>query len=142
MKELDPIVWLPHFWFFLYSTAHCYPDTPNSVTKRKYYDFVLNLPLYFPNATCSNYFSRLLDTFPVTPYLDNKDSFTYWVHCIQNRMDQYLGLPEKTYLQHLDEYYGEYLPKQYVLSERRGISKKYIIFGFIAILGAVAVTYS
>ena len=58
MKELDPTVWLPHFWFFLYSTAHCYPDTPNSVTKRKYYDFVLNLPLYFPNATCSNYFSR------------------------------------------------------------------------------------
>jgi hypothetical protein len=57
-------------------------------------------------------------------------------------MDQYLGLPEKTYLQHLDEYYGEYLPKQYVLSERRGISKKYIIFGFIAVLGAVAVTYS
>jgi hypothetical protein len=57
-------------------------------------------------------------------------------------MDQYLGLPEKTYLHHLDEYYAEYLPKQYILSERRGISKKYMLFCLIGVLGVVAVTYS
>lgn len=134
MKPLNPNIWIPHIWFFLYTVAHTYPDTPNAVTKRKYYDFVQNLPLYFPEDACSNHFSRVLDNFPVTPYLDNKDSFTYWVHCVHNRMNAYIGEAEKTYLQHLDDYYQEYLPKQYVLSEKKGIHKKYIIFGIIFIL--------
>lgn len=133
MKYLDPRVFFPSIWAFLYGVAHVYPDMPNAVTKRKYYDFIQNLPLFIPEASCANYFSRLLDTFPVSPYLDNKDSFTYWVHCIHNRMDQYLGLPEKTMLEHLDEFYGEFLPKQYILSEKRGIQKKYLVFGFILI---------
>lgn len=134
MKDLDPNIWIPHVWFFLYSVAHAYPETPNAVTKRKYYDFVQNLPLFFPQSSCSNYFSHMLDSFPVTPYLDNKDSFTYWVHCVRNRMNQYLGSTEKTYLEHLDEYYSEYLPKAYVLSEKRQFQKKHIIFFIIALL--------
>jgi hypothetical protein len=50
--------------------------------------------------------------FPVTPYLGNKDSFTYWVHCMQNKLNHELGQDDpKTYLQHLDDYYNEYLPQ-------------------------------
>ena len=134
MKELNPNIWIPHIWFFLYTVAHTYPEVPNAVSKRKYYDFVQNLPLYFPESSCSNHFSRVLDSFPVTPYLDNKDSFTYWVHCVHNRMNAYIGEPEKTYLQHLDTYYDSYLPKQYVLTEKKGIQKKYIVFGLIFVL--------
>lgn len=134
MKELNPNIWIPHIWFFLYTVAHTYPEVPNAVSRRKYYDFVQNLPLYFPESSCSRHFSRVLDSFPVTPYLDNKDSFTYWVHSVHNRMNAYIGEPEKTYLQHLDEYYESYLPKQYVLTEKKGIQKKYIVFGLIFVL--------
>lgn len=134
MKELKSDVWLPSFWFFMYSTAHNYPDYPNKVLKRKYYDFVQNLPLFCPNGDIQKRFTRLLDMFPVTPYLDNRDSFTYWVHFMQNKLDHELGNDERTYFQHLDEYYHAYLPKSYSLSEKFGIQKKHIVVGVLVIL--------
>lgn len=137
MKNLSPDIWLQHFWFFLYSAAHTYPDFPNAVTKRKYYDFVQNLPLYCPHAKVQSEFIRVLDSFPVTPYLDNKDSFTYWVHFINNKIDRVLGLEEHTYLEHLDTYYDAYLPPIYTLSKRLGIQKKNITLCFIALCAAI-----
>ena len=142
MRNLDEKVWLPHVWFFLYTVAHSYPDTPNQVTRRKYYDFIQNMPLYFPHDRISNVFSHLLDMFPVTPYLGNKDSFTYWVHCMNNKLNNELGTGDpKTYLEHLDNYYKEYLPKHVQLSAKWGIQKKYIIFGFIAICMFIVLLY-
>jgi len=70
-----PEVWGPHFWFFLHTMAHTYPDMPTAVTKRKYYDLIQNMPIFIPNAEIGNKFSQFLDKYPVTPYLDNRDSF-------------------------------------------------------------------
>ena len=134
MKNLSPDVWLRPFWFFLYSVAHTYPEHPNAVTRRKYYDFVQNLPLYCPDSGIQAKFIRLLDAFPVTPYLQNTDSFTYWVHFVNNKMDYELGLEEHTYLDHLDNYYNEYQPKEYSLSEKLGVRKNHVVLGFIAVL--------
>lgn len=142
MRNLDQNIWLPHIWFFLYTVAHSYPDSPNKVTKRKYYDFIQNLPLYFPHSEISNQFSHLLDMFPVTPYLGNKDSFTYWVHCMHNKLNHELGNDPKTYLQHIDDYYNEYLPQRIKLSEKWGIQKKYIIFGFIVFCMVFIIMYT
>ena len=44
--NLDSKVWGPHYWFVLYSIAITYPNTPNNVTKKKYYEFIQNLPLF------------------------------------------------------------------------------------------------
>lgn len=134
MKDLKSNIWLPSFWFFLYSTAHGYPEYPNKITRRKYYDFVQNLPLFCPNVDVQKRLIRLLDLFPVTPYLDSRDSFTYWIHFVQNKMDNELGNEERTYFQHLDNYYNTYLPKTYKLSEKFGIQKKHIILGILAVL--------
>ena len=131
--QLDPHIWLKNGWFFLYSVAHCYPDYPNDVTKRKYYDFVQNFPLFIPNDELQKKFISLLDTFPVTPYLDNKDSFTYWVHFIQNKLNYEIGQPEKTFHQHLDDYYDEYIPQPIVVSQKWKIQKKYLVWGVLAI---------
>lgn len=133
MKNLSPDVWFHHFWFFLYSVAHTYPEHPNIVTKRKYYDFIQNIPLYCPHTEIQKKFIRVLDSFPVTPYLDRKDSFTYWVHFINNKIDYELGLEEHTYLEHLDKYYNEYLPTSYSLSQRLRLKKSHIVLGIIAV---------
>ena len=74
--NLDSKVWGPHYWFVLYSIAITYPNTPNNVTKKKYYEFIQNLPLFLPHDEISNYFSNMLIKYPVTPYLDSRDSFT------------------------------------------------------------------
>jgi len=138
MKDLPHEVWMPHFWFFLYTVAHSYPEFPNKLTKRKYYDFIINIPLFLPHSEQRTNFIRLLDEFPVTPYLDNPESFTYWVHFMNNRSNNQLGKEEHSYLEHLDQYYKEYEPKPFVVSRRYGIQKQYLIFIFILIcIGAI-----
>ena len=46
---LNPTVWGPHYWFVLHTIALSYPLSPNTTTKKKYYDFIQNLPV----SSCS-----------------------------------------------------------------------------------------
>ena len=41
-------VWLPHLKFTLQTIAITYPARPNEVSRKKYYDFIQNLPVFFP----------------------------------------------------------------------------------------------
>ena len=66
---LNPKVWLPHLWFILYTIAIEYPKNPNDFTKKKYYTLIQNLPIYLPSKPIGSYFAKLLDKYPVTPYL-------------------------------------------------------------------------
>ena len=86
-ESFSPDVWGPHYWFFLHTIAHCYPEHPNEVTKRKYYDLIQNMPLFIPNESIGNDFSKMLDNYPLTPYLENRDSFIRWMHFIHNRVN-------------------------------------------------------
>ena len=58
---------------FLYTMALSYPLNPNDVSKKKYYDFIHNLPLFMPVSDIGNTFSQFLDHYPVTPYLDSRE---------------------------------------------------------------------
>jgi hypothetical protein len=127
----EPTVWGPHYWFFLMTIALSYPESPNSVTKRKYYDFILNLPLFIPNAEIGNKFSGLLDKYPVSPYLDTRESFVKWVHFIHNKVNVMIGKEEISYQTALDDYLREYLPKPIYLSEKIKVNKYYIFITFM-----------
>jgi hypothetical protein len=129
----SPEIWGPHYWFFLMTIALSYPDTPNAVMKRKYYDFIMNLPIFIPNSDIGSRFSELLDSYPVTPYLDNKESFIKWVHFIHNKINVRLGKEEISYSEAFDRYLDEYLPKPIYLSEKFKVSK-YFIFSLFIIL--------
>ena len=122
----DPDVWGPHYWFFLHTIAESYPKNPNDVTKRKYYDFIQNMPLFIPIEEMGNKFSEMLDRYPVSPYLDNRDSFVRWVHFIHNKFNVLLGKKEITLPQALDNYRNEYKPKPVRLSEKLNLKKHYI----------------
>jgi len=122
----DPDVWGPHYWFFLHTIAESYPKNPNDVTKRKYYDFIQNMPLFIPIEEMGNKFSEILDRYPVSPYLDNRDSFVRWVHFIHNKFNVLLGKREITLPQALDNYRNEYKPKPVSLSEKLNLKKHYI----------------
>ena len=122
----DPDIWGPHYWFFLHTIAESYPKTPNDVTKRKYYDLIQNMPLFIPIEEMGNKFSEMLDRYPVSPYLDNRDSFVRWVHFIHNKFNVLLGKKEITLPQALDNYRNEYKPKPVRLSEKLNLKKHYI----------------
>jgi hypothetical protein len=116
--SMDAKVWGPHYWFVLFTMASCYPKNPNDVTKKKYYEFIQNLPLFMPTSDFGNSFSKLLDTFPVTPYLDSRDSFIKWVHFIHNRVNFLLGKEEITLHEALDRYYENYKTPQMKMKEK------------------------
>ena len=141
--KYNPEVWGPHYWFFLHTVANSYPKFPNAVTKRKYYDLIQNIPLFIPNTEIANNFSNLLDKYPVTPYLDNRDSFKRWMHFIHNKINVSLDLPEKTMEETMTEYYEHYKPKAVKDAEERKRREKIIfIVGIIAILILSACLYN
>ena len=129
-ERFDPQVWGPYYWFFLQTVAHTYPEIPNTVTKRKYYDFIQNLPLFIPNPEIGDKFSSLLDEFPVSPYLDSRDSFIRWVHFMHNKINKQLDKPEISLFAALDNYRAKYIPKQIKLSERYHLKFEYIVAVF------------
>jgi hypothetical protein len=110
--NLNPEVWGPHYWFMLHTLALNYPNYPNAVTKKKYYDFISNMPLFIPVEEIATSFTRLLDEYPVTPYLDSRESFVKWVHFIHNKINELLHKPKISLHDFYVTYYDCYKPKQ------------------------------
>ena len=123
---LDPKVWGPHYWFVLHTIAISYPLNPNDVTKKKYYDFIQNLPLFLPIEDIGNSFSKFIDKYPVTPYLDSRESFIKWVHFIHNKINYMLGKEEITLLESLEKYKALYRSKPVYLSYKMNIKVQYV----------------
>tara|TARA_B100000035_G_C20932984_1_gene523915 strand:+ start:566 stop:1000 length:435 start_codon:yes stop_codon:yes gene_type:complete len=130
----NPEIWGPHYWFVLYTIALSYPLSINETTKKKYYDFVQNLPLFLPVSDIGNIFSRFLDKYPVTPYLDSRESFIKWVHFIHNKINIYLGKEELTYYDAMNKYYEHYKLKEIKKKDEAKNKHKFIYISIILIL--------
>jgi hypothetical protein len=130
LMTLDPKVWGPHYWFVLHTIAISYPIKPNDVIKKKYYDFIQNIPLFLPIEEIGNNFSKLLDKYPVTPYLDSRQSLVRWVHFIHNKINGSINLPNLTLEQSMTHYYENYKPKEIKDLEQRKRREK-IIFSVV-----------
>lgn len=115
--RLDPNVWGPHYWFFLHTIALSYPHHPNTVTKKKYYELIHNMPLFIPVESIGNDFSKLLDEYPVTAYLDSRESLIKWTHFIHNKINEKLEKPKITLNEFYLRYYEEYKPKDLKMRE-------------------------
>ena len=111
---LDPKIWGPHYWFFLHTLAMTNPHYPNAVSKKKYYEFIQNLPLFIPVEDISKEFEKLIDKYPITPYLDNRDSFIRWTHFIHNKINEKL---EKQPIS-LNDFYVQYYNKYKCQNEK------------------------
>ena len=139
---LDPKVWGPHYWFFLHTLAMTYPNHPNAVTKKKYYEFIQNLPLFLPVEQISGEFSKLIDKYPITPYLDNRDSFVRWMHFIHNKINEKLEKPQISLNEFFIKYYDEYKSQDEKLSQYYNIREKVIYLVIIlGISGAIYYLY-
>jgi hypothetical protein len=124
--QLDPNVWGPHFWFFLHTLAISYPHHPNAVTKKKYYELIQNLPLFIPVFTNGQDFIKLLDEYPVTAYLDSRESLIKWMHFIHNKINEKLEKPKISINDFYLRYYEEYKPKDIKMKEYYRLKEKII----------------
>jgi len=139
---LDPKVWGPHYWFFLHTVAMTYPHYPNAVTKKKYYEFIQNIPLFIPVEQISKEFSNIIENYPISPYLDNRDSFVRWVHFVHNKINEKLEKPTITLNDFFVNYYEQYKSKDVKLVEYYKIREKVLYFVTISgIIGAIYYLY-
>ena len=131
---LDAKIWGPQYWGFLFTMALTYPLHPNETSKKKYYDFISNFSLFFPNTNMANHFSELLDYYPVTPYLDSRESMIKWIHFIHNKVNVSLNIPEISLEEALHKYYKQYEPKSTQIKNDILKREKYLYVGFITVL--------
>lgn len=133
MKYL-PEIWGPHYWFVLHTIALTYPHHPNDLTKKKYYDFISNLPLFIPDKKIGDYFAELLDKYPLSPYLDNNNTFSKWMHFVHNRINENLNKKTILYNDFLENYYSLYKPKEQVNQESLKNKEKIMYIALIFII--------
>ena len=142
MTYLDPKIWGPQYWFFIHTVAMTYPIRPNAVTKKKYYEFIQNLPLFIPVESISGEFSKLIDKYPVTPYLDNRESLIRWTHFIHNKINQKLEKPQISLSEFYIKYYEEYKSQNVKMVEYYKMREKAIYCGIIVtIAGGIYYLY-
>jgi hypothetical protein len=134
---LDSTIWGPPMWFFLHTIAMCYPLHPNAVTKKKFYDFFQNLYLFIPIESHASNFSKLLDEYPITPYLDNRESLVRWIWFIHNKINQQLEKPQISLNEFYVKYYEAYKPKNIKQHEYLKFREKFIYVVFVIILIAI-----
>ena len=131
---LDPKVWGPHYWFVLHTIAISYPLNPNDVTKKKYYDFVQNIPMFIPVEEIATYFSKLLNEYPVQPYLDSRESFIKWFWFIHNKVNEKLEKPVITLNEFYSKYYEQYKSTNEKLLQYYKIKQKIIFIVLLLLL--------
>ena len=142
MTYLDPEIWGPHYWFFLHTISMTYPKYPNAVTKKKYYEFIQNLPLFIPVENISTEFSKLIEEYPITPYLDNKESLIRWMHFVHNKINTKLEKPVITLGKFYENYYEAYKPTNVKMMEYYKLRQKIIyIIVICLIIGAIYYLY-
>ena len=132
--KLNPEIWGPHYWFVLHTIALTYSERPNDTIKKKYYDFFQNLPLFIPVQEIGNQWSVLLDKYPVTPYLDSRESLIKWVHFIHNIVNQSLGKESIDITEALSNYYDEYKSKIKIDKEAQKYREKLIFVSLLVLL--------
>lgn len=135
MTVLDPTVWGPPFWFTLHTIAMTYPNNPNDITKKKYYEFIQNLPLFIPVEQIGNDFNKLLEEYPITPYLDSRKSLVKWMHFIHNKINEKMEKPKISLNDFYIKYYEEFKPKHIQIKDQYKWREKLIyIFLILAVI--------
>lgn len=143
MSYLDPKVWGPHYWFFLHTISITYPHHPNAVTKKKYYDLIQNFHTFLPIENIATQFSDLLEQYPITPYLDNRESFVRWTWFIHNKINEKLEKPKISMEEFYTKYYENYKPNDEKYRDFYKLRSKLIYFAIVLlILGLIYFCYN
>ena len=136
---LNSEIWGPKYWFFLHTISLTYPKNPPESIKKKYYRFIQDLPLFLPDEKISTSFSKILQKYPVTPYLDSKNSFIRWIHFIHNIINKKLNKKTITMDEFLINYYENYKPKEIINMEYKKNKEKLLYIGLLILLISVSI---
>jgi hypothetical protein len=91
----------------------------------------MNLPIFIPDPEMGNQFSRMLEKYPISPYLGSKDSLIRWVVFIHNKYNEMLGKHEISLDAAMAAYYDHFIPKPVYLHHQLRMRRYWIHVAFI-----------
>ncbi len=92
--------------------------------------------MFIPDYKTSKSFEALINKYPVTPYLDNRNSFVRWINFIHNQVNISLKKPKVLLKDALYNYYLQYLPEK-----KPFLSKDKIIYVSLVLLFLLIILY-
>ena len=137
--DLASKIWLPNFWFIINTIAIQYPNHPNEVTKKKYYEFFQNIPVFFPMEPLGNTFVKVLDKYPVNPYLNNRHALMRWVHFIYNQITNPASEQKITLGDYLEKYYHHYIVQEVEDNRIKRKRRKIINFSILVLVFGIGI---
>jgi hypothetical protein len=136
---MDPTVWGPSYWMFLHTVAANYPKYPNGITKKIHYRLLHNFHEFIPHQRCAANFRKIMELYPVTPYLDTHNRFVEWVNFVHNKVNEITDKSKVTLEEHKELMVELYLskPKQW----KRYVKNNFLVVTFIFIVMIAAVIF-
>ena len=104
MTNILPNVWGPSGWKFIHFVALGYPDNPTNEHINSYQQFYESLQDILPCPKCSDHYQQMIQQYPVSDHLTNRDALFRWSVDIHNQVNKRLGKSTTSYDQALAMY--------------------------------------
>jgi len=114
MTELKTEIWCRKYWYVAITIALSYPLNPTENIKKKYYDLYQNIFLFLPANDDIRPFYHYIETYPITPYLDSRESLLDWLFYVYGKIHDDLGIKRKTRADLMNDYEKTYIPEEIV----------------------------
>ena len=115
-----------------------HPINPTEHVKRQFYELYQNIFLVMPGNNDIRPYYSYIKKYPVTPYLDSRDSLMQWLFFIRRHVDESMGVEYMGVEYLMAEYNAEYVLRDD--SEYRAYTVKRIAtgIGIVVVLGIIA----
>ena len=82
--------WGPPGWTFLHTIVHNYPENPSPLDKCNYKLFFTQCEHVLPCKYCRISFNQYIKEIPIDDYLESRESVSYWLYMIHNKVNDKL----------------------------------------------------
>lgn len=103
---MEPNMWGPIYWSFLFSTVLGYPLEPGIDIQSAYYRFFRLLEQVLPCGVCKANYAEHFRNIPLNFYLYSRKALMEWVLILYNEVNRSLGKPPLTLEQAIQKYLG------------------------------------
>lgn len=95
-SNINPKIWGPYFWETIHFTAYGYPENPNELDKKTYYDFYSNIMKVLPCDKCTNSAQQLFKKSNINNSLGSKKDLIKWTYLFHTSVNNELGKKSPT----------------------------------------------
>lgn len=103
---MEPNMWGPIYWSFLFSTVLGYPLEPGIDIQSAYYRFFRLLEQVLPCGICKANYAEHFRNIPLNFYLYSRKALMEWVLILHNEVNRSLGKPPLMLEQAIHKYLG------------------------------------